>query len=69
MPPEVKIAPCEKIGGTHLTCIYPDVRTIDEMLYHMSILLGHVNTKKVGGVLNLDTNVLTLRCFVWPEAA
>lgn len=69
MPPTVKIVTCEKIGAAHLTCTYPDVITTDEVFFHIAVLRGAVNTEDIGAELNQLTNVLTLRCFVWPIAA
>ena len=69
MPANVIITPCEKIEAVHMTCRYPDVITIDEAFFHISVLRGAVNTEDIGAALNRDTKTLTLRCFVWPEAA
>ena len=69
MPSTVTIVPCEKIGGAHLTCTYPDVITLDEAFFHIAVLRGAVNTEDIGAELNQLTNVLTLRCFVWSDAA
>lgn len=69
MPSTVTIVPCEKIGGAHLTCTYPDVITLDEAFFHIAVLRGAVNTEDIGAELNPLTNELTLRCFVWSDAA